>query len=112
MQEQTTNTIGTDISRHNWKAPKKERTLIGRVPGGIGQPDLFPGKLVVGKPAKLHPLHGHLKKIVRAKIPTDGGYFLKYMKLKTALPKGYYKVNTSDAKTKAAIEKAIEPFKE
>lgn len=57
-----------------------------------------------------HPLHGHLKKVVVAKIPAEGGYFLKRMKLKTALQKGYYKVNATDPKTKASIEKALEPF--
>ena len=98
-------------SRHDWRAPKRARVLVGRVTGGVGQPDLFPGKLVVGRHAMPHPLHGHLKKIVLVKIPAEGGYYLKYMKLKTALQKGYYKVNTTDTKTKAAIEKSLEPFK-
>lgn len=61
-------------------------------------------------PASFHPLHGHLKKVVSAKIPAEGGYFLKRMKLKTALQKGFYKVNATDPKTKASIEKALEPF--
>ena len=60
--------------------------------------------------ATVHPLHGHLKKVVVAKIPAEGGYFLKRMKLKTALQKGYYKVNATDDKSKAVIEKALEPF--
>ena len=59
-----------------------------------------------------HPLHGLLKKIVVVKIPTEGGYFLKKMKLKTAIQKGYYKVNTTDAKTKEAIERALAPIKQ
>ena len=33
-------------------------------------------------PASIHPLQGYLKKVVVAKIPVDGGYFLKRMKLK------------------------------
>lgn len=60
--------------------------------------------------ASTHPLHGHLKKVVAAKIPAEGGYFLKRMKLKTALQKGLYKVNATDPKTKESIEKALEPF--
>lgn len=59
-----------------------------------------------------HPLHGHLKKIVLVKVPTEGGYFLQKMKLKTAIQKGHYKVNTTDAKTKEAIEKALAPIKQ
>lgn len=61
-------------------------------------------------PASINPLHGHLKKVVVAKIPVEGGYFLKRMKLKTALQKGYYKVNTTDSKTKESIDKALAPF--
>lgn len=64
----------------------------------------------LNNPTTLHPLHEHLNKVVATKIPTEGGYFLKYMKLKTALQKEYYKVNPTDPKTKASIEKALEPF--
>lgn len=77
-----------NLGRHDWKAPKREKAKF----------------------IQPHPLHGHLKKIVIARIPAAGGYYLKRMKLKTALQKGYYKVNTTDIKTKAAIEKALEPF--
>lgn len=61
--------------------------------------------------AKPHPLHGNLKKIVIVKIPTEGGYFLQRMKLKTALQKGYYQVNATNPKGKEAIDKALEPFR-
>ena len=58
-----------------------------------------------------HPLHGFMKKIVIAKIPAEGGYFLKKMKLKTAIQKGYYKVNTTDPKVKEKIEAALASIK-
>lgn len=58
-----------------------------------------------------HPLHGHLKKIVVVKIPTEGGHFMQRMKLKTAIQKGHYSVNATNPKDKAAIEKALEHIK-
>ena len=95
--------------RHSWKAPKRERVTVGRVIDPIAVN--FEGKSVVGKMATPHPLHGHLKKIVVVKIPAEGGYFMQRMKLKTALQKGYYSVNATNPKDKAAIEKALETIK-
>ena len=97
--------------RHSWKAPKRERVTVGRVIDPKTKAVIFEGKSVVGKLATPHPLHGHLKKIVVVKIPTEGGHFLQRMKLKTALQKGYYSVNATNPKDKAAIEKALEPIK-
>lgn len=97
-------------NRHSWKAPKRERLTLGRVVNKKTGQVIFEGVSVVGRLATPHPLHGHLKKIVVVKIPAAGGYYMQRMKLKTALQKGHYKVNTTDAKTKAAIEKALEPF--
>lgn len=100
-------------TEQNYKSSKEQRRpriTLGRIVDNKSGTVIVPGVKVVGKISYPHPLHGHLKKVVVAKIPTEGGYFLKYMKLKTALQKGYYKVNATDAKSKAAIEKALEPF--
>ena len=97
--------------RHSWKAPKRERVSVGRVIGPKTKSVIFEGKSVVGKLATPHPLHGHLKKIVVVKIPTEGGHFLQRMKLKTALQKGHYSVNATNPIDRAAIEKALEPIK-
>ena len=97
--------------RHSWKAPKRERFMLGRVVDPKTKSVIFEGKSVVGKLATPHPLHGHLKKIVVVKIPTEGGHLLQRMKLKTALQKGHYSVNATNPKDKAAIEKALEPIK-
>lgn len=98
-------------NRHSWRAPKIEKIYLGRVVDKKSGKVIFEGTPIKGNLATAHPLHGHLKKIVIAKIPAEGGYYLKKMKLKTAIQKGYYKVNTTDTKTKVAIEKALEPFK-
>lgn len=98
-------------NRHSWKAPKRERVTVGRVIDPKTKAVIFEGKSVVGKMANLHPLHGHLKKIVVVKIPVEGGHYLQRMKLKTALQKGHYSVNATNPKDKAAIEKALEPIK-
>ncbi len=97
-------------NRHSWKAPKRERFMLGRVVSPAGKV-IFEGVPTVGKLATPHPLHGHLKKIVVVKIPAEGGYFMQRMKLKTALQKGYYSVNATNPKDKAAIEKALETIK-
>lgn len=101
-------------SRHNWKAPKRERVYVGRVVNtdkSTGKSDiLFEGTPVVGKLATFHPLHGHLKNIVAAKIPVEGGFIYKQIKLKTALQKGYYKVQAND-KDKKQIESKLEALK-
>lgn len=96
-------------NRHSWKAPKRERVSLGRVVNAKGIV-IFPGISVIGRMATPHPLHGHLKKLVVVKVPTEGGHYLQRMKLKTALQKGYYQVNATNPKDKAAIEKALEPL--
>lgn len=97
--------------RHSWKAPKRERVYLGRVVDKKTGKVIFEGVPTVGRLATPHPLHGHLKKIVVVKIPTEGGFFMQRMKLKTAIQKGYYSVNATNPKDKAAIEKALEPSK-
>lgn len=88
------------------KEQRRPRITIGRVVDPKGAV-IVPGVKVVGKLATPHPLHGHLKNIVVVKVPTEGGYFLQKMKLKTAIQKGYYKVNTTNPKDKAAIDKVL-----
>ena len=90
---------------------RRPRITLGRVIDPKTKAVIFEGKSVVGKMATPHPLHGHLKKIVVVKIPAEGGYFMQRMKLKTALQKGYYSVNATNPKDKAAIEKALETIK-
>ena len=90
---------------------RRPKITLGRVIDPKTKSVIFEGKSVVGKLATPHPLHGHLKKIVVVKIPTEGGHFLQRMKLKTALQKGHYSVNATNPKDKAAIEKALEPIK-
>lgn len=97
-------------NRHSWKAPKRERVTVGRVIDPKTKSVIFEGVSVVGRLATPHPLHGHLKKIVVVKIPVEGGYYMQRMKLKTALQRGYYSINATTPKDKAAIEKALEPF--
>jgi hypothetical protein len=114
MQEQTQNTGNAhkviNVNHRSSKEQRRPRITLGRIEDKKSGKVIVPGVKVVGKIASTHPLYGHLKKVVVAKIPAEGGYFLKSMKLKTALQKGYYKVNATDAKTKASIEKALEPF--
>ena len=90
---------------------RRPRIALGRVVDPKTKSVIFEGKSVVGKLATPHPLHGHLKKIVVVKVPAEGGYYMQRMKLKTALQKGYYSVNATNPKDKAAIEKALEPIK-
>lgn len=114
MQEQTQNTGNAhkaiNVNHRSSREQRRPRITLGRIVDKKSGTVIVPGVKVVGKLVNLHPLHGYLKKVVIAKIPTEGGYFLKHMKLKTALQKGYYKVNTTDTKTKASIEKALAPF--
>ena len=98
------------VNHRSSKEQRRPRISLGQVVDKKSGKVIISGAKVVGKVAKPHPLHGHLSKVVIARIPVEGGYFLRKMKLKTALQKGYYKVNTTDAKTKASIEKALEPF--
>lgn len=102
------------MSETNYRSSRQERRpriTLGRVEDRKSGKVLIPGVKVIGKLATPHPLHGHLKKIVLVKIPTEGGHFLQRMKLKTALQKGYYSVNATNPKDKVAIEKALEPIK-
>ena len=90
---------------------RRPRITLGRVVDPKTKKEIIPGVKVIGKLATPHPLHGHLKKIVVVKVPAEGGYYMQRMKLKTALQKGYYSVNATNPKDKAAIEKALEPIK-
>lgn len=99
-----------NVNHKSSKRQRRPRVYLGRIVDKKSGKVITEGTPVVGKLATPHPLHGHLKKIVVVKIPAAGGYYMQRMKLKTALQKGYYKVNTTDPKTKAAIEKALEPY--
>ena len=85
---------------------RRPRITLGRVVDPKTKKEIIPGVKVIGRLATPHPLHGHLKKIVVVKIPTEGGHFMQRMKLKTAIQKGHYSVNATNPKDKAAIEKA------
>lgn len=100
-----------NLNHRSSKELRRPRITLGRVVDKKTGTVIIPGVKVVGKLATKHPLHGHLKKIVVVKIPTEGGYFLQRMKLKTAIQKGYYSVNATNPKDKVAIEKALEPIK-
>lgn len=93
-------------TRHDWKVPKKERILLGRVVDKKTGTVIIPGTPVKGKLATFHPLHGHLKSIVAAKIPVENvGFYYKKMKLKTALQKGHYQVQADNKTKKKVTEK-------
>jgi hypothetical protein len=92
---------------------RRPRITLGRVVDKKTGTVIIPGVKVVGTLATHHPLHGHLKKVVVVKIPApeQGGYYLQRMKLKTAIQKGYYTVNATNPKDKAAIEKDLNDYK-